>query len=165
MADLNPHDELNHGTEIPYFDWRERVAELTNLTVKSLASQVAPHGLIPPEFNLLRVCYELDRECTATELGRLLPVDPARISRLVNDLVDKGLLRRRRTREDRRIVMLRLSDHGRELVSRVMEDVTQYNVSLIQGIGADEMQIFLRVTDQIIANLDTMEDPGRSGTA
>ena len=158
MADLTPHDELDHGAQAPYADWRERVAELTNLAVKSLANQVAPHGLIPPEFNLLRVCYELDRECTATELGRLLPVDPARISRLVNDLVDKGLLRRRRTREDRRIVMLRLSEEGRELTSRIIGMLRGYSTRLTEGVGADEMQVFLRVADQIIANLDAMEE-------
>ena len=159
MADLNPEDDQHRLYEVPANEWRVRVAELNNLATKSLTVQVGAHGLAPMEFDILRICHALDRECTATELVRHLPVDPARISRLVNTLVDGGLLIRRRTREDRRIVMLRLSDRGRELISSMMEDLTRYNASLIDGIGADELQVFLHVTSQIIANLDAMEEP------
>ena len=157
VADLTPPDNLDHETDILTNHWRVRIGELTNLALKSLTTQVASYSLTPMEFDLLRVCYSLDRECTATELVRFLPVDPARISRLVNELVDKGLLRRRRTREDRRIIMLRLSDDGRALIADIMADITQYNARLIEAIGADEMQVFLRVTSHIIANLETVE--------
>ena len=159
MADLTPPDELHHWTEILANDWRIRISELNNLAIKSLTTQVAVHGLAPMEFDLLRVCDALDRECTATELVRFLPVDPARISRLVNTLVDAGLLIRRRTLEDRRIVMLRLSEKGRDLTSRIMEDITQYNAGLIEGIGPDELQVFLQVTSRIIANLEALAEP------
>ena len=158
MADLNPPGEQDHGTESLANQWRIRIAELNNLAIKSLTTQVADHGLTPMEFDILRICDTFDRECTATELVRFLPVDPGRISRLVNTLVDRGLIRRRRTREDRRIVMLRLSDEGKEITSRIMEDLSQYNARLIEGVGADEMQVFLQVTSHIIDNLDTVEE-------
>lgn len=157
VADLTPPGDMDHGTGILANHWRVRISELTNLALKSLTTQVAAYSLTPMEFDLLRVCYTLDRECTATELARFLPVDPARISRLVNELVDKGLLRRRRTREDRRIVMLRLSDDGRVLIADIMADMTRYNARLIEGIGPDEMQVFLQVMSHIIANLETVE--------
>ncbi|MCY4625090.1 MAG: MarR family transcriptional regulator [Chloroflexi bacterium] len=159
MADLTPPNDPGHWTEILANDWRVRISELNNLAIKSLTTQVAVHGLTPMEFDLLRVCDALDRECTATELVRFLPVDPARISRLVNTLVDAGLLIRRRTLEDRRIVMLRLSEKGRDLTSRIMEDITQYNAGLIEGIGPDELQVFLQVTSRIIANLEALAEP------
>lgn len=165
VADLTPPDELHHGTEILFREWQGSVADLVNAVEKGLAEEVAPHGLALQEFNLLRACYELARECTATELGRLLPVDPARISRIVNTLVDNGLLRRRRTREDRRVVMLRLSEEGRELTSRILRDILRYDARLTQGVGADEMQVFLSVTAKIIANHAAMQQPESPGTA
>ena len=159
MANLNSPDNPSHWTEIPANDWRVRIAELNNLAIKSLTTQVAVHGLTPIEFDLLRICDALDRECIATELVKFLPVDPARISRLVNTLVDSGLLIRRRTLEDRRIIMLRLSEKGKNLTSRIMEDITEYNAGLIEGIGPDEMQVFLQVTSRIIANLEALAEP------
>ncbi|MDE2756832.1 MAG: MarR family transcriptional regulator [Acidobacteriota bacterium] len=165
MADLTPPDDLHHGTEILFREWQGSVADLVNAVEKGLAEEVAPHGLALQEFNLLRACYELARECTATELARLLPVDPARISRIVNTLVDNGLLRRRRTREDRRVVMLRLSEEGRELTSRILRDIRRYDAKLTEGVGADEMQVFLSVTAKIIANHAAMQQPESPGTA
>ena len=86
----------------------------------------------------------------------MLPVDGSRVSRLVTGLVDKGLVRRRRLRSDRRVVMLRLSDEGRELTLRIMERMQGYDAMLTEGIGEEEMRVFISVSARIIANHDAM---------
>ena len=59
-----------------------------------------------------------------------MPTDPSRISRMVTKLVDMGLLRRRRLRNDRRIVMLRLTPEGNELTSQLVEQAQLYYAAL-----------------------------------
>ena len=126
------------------------VTELFNMLDESMALLVAPHGITTIEYTLLWYC--LEREHTATELARVMPVDAARISRIVAGLVEKGMLRRRRLRSDRRIVMLRLTEEGREVASGIARKMRRHYVVLSDGIGEEEMQVFTSVTDRIIAN-------------
>ena len=150
MRQTESRDCPDHWTEDLPADLEACVAGLVNAVDKGMAKEVAPYGLTPMEFSLLRIC--LEKECTATQMAQVLPVDGARISRIVTGLVDKGLLRRRRLRDDRRIVMLRLSDEGRDLTSLVLQNMKRYDAMLTEGIGEEEMRVFMSVTARIIAN-------------
>lgn len=116
-----------------------------------IADEVAPYDLSPIEFNLLRACMDMG-ECTATQLATLLPVDASRISRIVNGLVNKGLLLRQRQTYDRRIVMLRLSDQGYELTESLNQRVQIYDNRLMEGISSGEMRAFVATARKILAN-------------
>ena len=63
------------------------------------------------EMRVLSVCAA-HPGCTAVEVSRIIPVDPPAISRVVQPLVQRGLLSRRRSRTDRREVRLRVTDDG-----------------------------------------------------
>ncbi len=143
-------DDPDRRIEDQPADLEACVAGLMNAVDKGMAKGVAPYGLTSLEFSLLKVCME--KESTATQLAQVLPVDGTRISRIVTGLVDKGLLRRRRLRNDRRIVMLRLSEEGRELTSVVLQKMKRYDAMLTEGIGEEEMRVFVSVTARIIAN-------------
>ena len=134
---------------------------LVNAITKGTADETTPYNLTPLEFTLLRICMEKE-ECTATELAADLPVDASRISRLVTRLFDDGLLLRRRLREDRRVVMLRLSDEGSELVSTIHQRIQAYNARLIENISREEMSAFAAVASRILANHGSMDRPGNS---
>ena len=126
------------------------VSDLYNMLDKSMELEVAPHGITSIEYSILWYC--LGREHTATELARVLPVDTARISRIVTVLVEKGLLRRRRLRSDRRIVMLGLTEEGRQTATSIFQAMMRHYVILTEGIGEEEMRVFVSVTDRLIAN-------------
>ena len=90
------------------------VAVLVNAVAKGMAELVAPHDLIPLEFALLRV-FLGEEERTTTQLAQILPVKMSRISRVVTKMVGRGLMRRRRLSNDRRVVMLSLTEEGKAL--------------------------------------------------
>jgi DNA-binding MarR family transcriptional regulator len=150
MTRPKSRDDPDRRIEDQPADLEACVAGLVNAVDKGMAKEVAPYGLTSLDFSLLKVC--LEKESTATQLAQVLPVDGARISRIVTGLVDKGLLRRRRLRNDRRIVMLRLSEEGRELTSVVLQKMKRYDTMLTEGIGEEEMRVFVSVTARIIAN-------------
>ncbi|MYD65672.1 MAG: winged helix-turn-helix transcriptional regulator [Chloroflexi bacterium] len=152
---LLEQDPDRQSDELP-LDLEAYVAGLVNAVEKGMAAEVAPHGLSPLEFHLLRYC--MDGERTATQLAEVLPVDGSRVSRLVTGLVDKGMLRRRRLRSDRRVVMLRLSDEGRELTTRIVENMRGYDAMLTAGIGAEDLSVFASVSARIIANHAAMDE-------
>ncbi len=156
MTNPQSQDNPDRRAEALPADLEECVAGLANAVDKGMAREVAPHNLTSMEFSLLRHC--LEDECTATHLAQVLPVDGSRVSRLVTGLVEKGLLRRRRLRSDRRIVMLRLSDQGRELTSRIIENMKSYDAILTEGIDEAELRVFVSVSARIIANHDALQE-------
>ena len=163
MESMTNPDPLDNGTDVATTDLGEWVAGLANLVDRGMAKEVAPYGISPTEFNLLRFCLYADGETTATQLAGMLPIDASRISRVVTTLVDRGLLRRRRLREDRRVVMLRLSPEGSDLIVRACESMNAFAARLMRGISEDDVRVIRSVFDRMIVNHAAMEGSGGGG--
>ena len=127
------------------------VAILVNAVAKGMAELVAPHDLIPLEFALLRV-FLREKERTTTQLAQILPVKMSRISVVVTKMVGRGLMRRRRLSNDRRVVMLSLTDEGTALTSELDRRVQGYEAKLSEGVSEEEMAAFASVTSTVMAN-------------
>ena len=131
------------------------VSTLAQAVDRSIARTMASHDLLPMDVHLLVICQDKG-ECTATQLTQLLPVDAARISRLVNGLVERGLVIRRRPGNDRRIVLLRLSPEGKELTSEVSRRMQELHAGLTEGLTERELRAFADVALRMIANHEAM---------
>ena len=127
-----------------------------NAVLKGAGDELEGYDLTVIEFSLLRACMA-EQEATATQLAEVLPVDASRVSRLVNQLVDKGLLVRRRLRNDRRIVMLRLSEEGVRLTSEILRHMWAYEAKLVEGIDEQDLHVFAEVALKMTANHDAMK--------
>ena len=137
------------------------IARLFNAFDKAIRQEVMSYDLTAIEYNLLWHC--LEEEQTATELAQIMPIDGSRISRMVTRLVDRGLLRRRRSRDDRRIVMLSLTEEGFEFTSRILQNMRRLYATFTKGISEEEMLIFESVISKIIANYASMESADAVG--
>ena len=135
----------------PSIDLGACVRGLLNTVAKGMEAEVAPHGLTSLQFALLRVFLQ-EEEWTATQLAQVLPVHVSRISRVVTKLVDMGLMRRRRPRNDRRVVILTLTDEGKALTSELDRRVRAFDARLAEDISEEEMATFASVTSTVIAN-------------
>ena len=135
-------------------------ADLGLAVTRGIAEILAPYGLFPVDFSLLRACWRMGSECTATQLAEVVPTDPPRISRIVTKLVELGLLRRRRLQDDRRMVMLRLTDEGSELVSQLSGRTQTYYAALMEGIATEDLRIFVSTGARITENYHRQERAG-----
>ncbi len=129
----------------------ECVVGLVNVVAKGIANLAAPHDLIPLEFALLRA-FLRQEEWTASQLAKVLPVRPSRISRVVSKLVDRGLMSRRRPRRDRRVVILTLTEEGKALTRELNRRVQAYDAELSEGVTEHEMAALASATSKILAN-------------
>ena len=131
----------------------EYVASLLAAVEKGMAEVLSPYGLIALEFKLLKHCLRSE-ECTATQLAEVLPTDPARISRLVNGLVEMGFLARRRLTTDRRIVMLSLTQAGRERLLESDRAIQEFFDVLTAGITEEARNAFVSIAVTMTTNYD-----------
>ncbi len=147
----NSDDNQLSGAQMPLHSLGQCAAALLNAVAKGVNRELASHGLTSMEFAMVRL-FLTDKEWTATELAQVLPVEVSAISRMVSKLVDRGLLSRRRPRNDRRVVLLRLTDQGREVGMELHESVHAYEDRLIDGIDPIELETLHSVIGKIMAN-------------
>ncbi len=155
MTHQDSQDEYDRETGDPSAYLGIDIFNIFNALDKALVERASPHGITNSEYALLWHCLEGER--TATQLAQVLPMDGSRISRIVTDLVEKGLLRRRRLQEDRRIVMLSLTNKGMDLTSQIFQDMQRYYATLTEGISQKDMRAFVSVKSRILAKYDSME--------
>ena len=112
-------------------------------------------SLTPMDFAMLNQ-FSASGEWTATELARVLPVEVSAISRMVAKMVDNGLMSRRRSRRDRRVVFLKLTDAGNALADEIQRSVLAYEDRLTEGICELEIETFYSVISKILSNYDSL---------
>ena len=137
------------------------LAGLANTLARETAGLVAPHGLIPLDFALLRLFPPpgtVDHHSTGAGAAGQAP----RISRVVNKLVEMGLMARRFPNEDRRVVFLTLTAKGKALTLGLHRRMQAYDARLSEGVSEDEMTVFVSVTSKVIANYAAMAQPAQS---
>ena len=127
------------------------LATLANTLAKGAAELVAPHGLLPIDYVILKSFLD-KKQWTVTELAQVMPVKAPHISRVVNDLVDRGLIRRRRDRNDRRVVQLTLTAQGKALALELYRRVHSYETTLSRDVTEEELAAFASVTSKVMAN-------------
>ena len=132
------------------------VTAFANAYLRGRDRIVAPHGFTTNEFILLR-CFAERGEWTATELTEVLTADASRVSRLVNALTERGLLRRIRRSDDRRVVRLLLTGEGQTVAQDVVARVQEYEDKLLDGVSEEEGAAALAVLSKVLANSDALD--------
>lgn len=94
----------------------------------------------------------LHEGATTAHLARDLEIDPGAMTRSVDRLVAKGLVRRERSQEDRRVVHLVLTDEGRRAAARVPAVLTEVLNGHLQGFSEAEWQLLLQFLNRMLAN-------------
>jgi MarR family transcriptional repressor of emrRAB len=88
-----------------------------NLTLK-------PYGINHPEYNLLMMLYgSVSGTMSPSELADAAGEKSANITRLTNELFDKGLIERSASADDRRKLALSLTPRGQGLLESLLPDI------------------------------------------
>jgi DNA-binding MarR family transcriptional regulator len=102
----------------PLFEFALSVKALQRELERGSNELMKPLGLTGPQADALVVIGQAE-PIALKDLGRLLIAEAGHPSRLVDRLVEAGLVERRAAQDDRRRVELRLTRAGRRLVRRV----------------------------------------------
>jgi len=102
---------------------RDSIADQVLREIRRILRRVSQHskvlaresGLTVPQLLCLKVIGEIeDQDATITTVGRHVQLSPATVSRIIDRLETTGLVRRERTSDDRRKVLLTLTPAGYE---------------------------------------------------
>ena len=96
---------------------------------------------------------------TVASLSRDLDIDPGAMTRSLDRLQAKGLVRRERSTEDRRVVHLTLTDDGRKVAQEVPTVLADVLNGHLRGFSEDEWQLMLQFLTRMLANGEALRQP------
>ena len=112
---------------------------------RMFAEALRPLDLTPSQAEVLRILQD-HQPLSLVALGELLVCEIGSPSRLVNGLVQAGLVERTPSSTDGRMVTLALTEQGQEMatqVHHVEEAMYQFMVGMLEGQSLPEIQALL----------------------
>jgi DNA-binding MarR family transcriptional regulator len=94
-----------------------------------------------------------DGECTMTELAQMIRLTVSSATLIVDRLVDKGLVSRHRSLEDRRVVRVALTDEGAGLYRVVEGTILGLGKAMLMVLDENEQDQLLALYRKINAGL------------
>ncbi|HEX5355933.1 MAG TPA: MarR family transcriptional regulator [Aquabacterium sp.] len=98
-------------------------------------------------------------ECnTLAALSRELQLDAGALTRTLDRLEAKGLCKRVRSTEDRRVVHLSLTEEGETAIAPVPGVLCDVSNALLEGFTQEEWQTLMVLLRRILANAENLRD-------
>lgn len=94
--------------------------------------------------------------CTAAALCRRVHYDTGSMTRMLDRLEDKGLIRRARSDNDRRAAYLYLTDTGREVHDQLPGHAARVLNAHFEGFTREEVVTLRGLLDRMLANADRL---------
>ena len=127
---------------------------------QTINRDLAPHGLTQAQWlPLVRIAHG---GCTTiAALARDQAIDPGAMTRAVDRLEAKGLLRRERSAADRRVVTLVLTESGRDAAALVPPVAVQALNAHLAGFSPADWHQLISLLTRVLANGDALREPPR----
>lgn len=127
------------------------IGRVRSVMLSRLDGELQPFGITGMQFAILKTVSEGAGE-TAADLCRLLHYDTGSMTRLVDRLEEKGLMRRERSKDDRRVVSLRVTDAGRTAIPRWRDSAARVIQRMLTGFSAAEVNDLRDLLGRMIEN-------------
>ena len=131
------------------FLMRRVLSSILQLADAQLAEQGLTYVQWLPLYKL-SLCAEANCSNLAKDLG----MDPASITRALDRIEAKGLLRRERSTTDRRVVHLVLTEEGRSVAAQVPQVLSR----VLNGFSHEECTLMLSMLQRMLANGDLLRE-------
>lgn len=120
-------------------------------TVEAIEQKLAPLDISHAQWIVVMLLGD-GAAATAAELCKILIYDPGAMTRLLDRLAKKGVLRRVRAKGDRRTVRLELTAAGKRLYPRILDALVKVFNRLLRGFSKSEVHQLEDLLKRMVAN-------------
>lgn len=124
-------------------------------------SEMTDGGLTPRQFAILLTVSQ-NEGLSQTHLVERTGIDRSTLADIVRRMIKKGLLHRRRTKEDARAYAVRLTDEGNRALRAADPVARKVDDKVLGALSASERERFLQDLAKIVRTLGTMTPIGGS---
>jgi DNA-binding MarR family transcriptional regulator len=137
---------------------RDRIFRIQTTHLESERKDSHEAELSLPQLHTVHVLHE-HGPVTVSELAAVLGVSPPSASVMVDRLVEKGVLSRESSREDRRKVLVSVSSEALQRIEMMEETILQSFVDLVEKIGPKTAGMWC----QVLKKVREVQEEGNSG--
>lgn len=142
---------------IPDYDHRAQIGLLLNrvkaLIQVALDRELAPHDLTAAQYVVL-LTLASDRAETGAELCKVLSYDPGAMTRMLDRVEQKKLLKRVYSQEDRRRVRLELTEQGRAVYPELQARAAAVMERVMGPFSVQEMDLLEDLLQRMAGRLE-----------
>ena len=127
------------------------IARARRTIIEAIDQRLAPLDISHAQWIVVMLLGD-GAAATAAELCRILVYDPGAMTRLLDRLEKKGVLRRVRAKDDRRTVRLELTAEGKRLSPKILEALVEVFNRLLRGFSKTEVRQLEDLLKRMVAN-------------
>jgi DNA-binding MarR family transcriptional regulator len=120
------------------------------------ARNIGKSDLTPRQFAVLRAVSKTE-DLSQTALVAATGIDRSTLADIVRRLVERGLLQRKRTREDARMYAVRITATGRSAMNAAQPAASLTEERVLGALPASQRNDFLKSLNRIVETLATVE--------
>ncbi|WP_026775167.1 MarR family winged helix-turn-helix transcriptional regulator [Polaribacter sp. Hel_I_88] len=105
-----------------------------------------PYGISPQQYNILRILRGAKTKIKVQIVKERMIERAPNATRLMDKLCDKNLIERERCDDDRRVVFVKITNQGLELLTTIDEN---NNISFLENLTEEEATILSDLLDKI----------------
>lgn len=125
---------------------------------RAAARDLAGYGLTFPQFLTLRVLDQAGGQCSMGSLAAAVMQSAAAMTGIVDRLLARDLVTRERYPQDRRSVVVRLTDHGRALLAEAHGNRRRQEQRLLGSLSPEERRCIRAVLSKMVEAVEAGEE-------
>ncbi|GIH63512.1 MarR family winged helix-turn-helix transcriptional regulator [Microbispora siamensis] len=132
-----------------------RISRASRLLEKGIKEYFAGHDLEPWEFDVLATLFRSnpDHRLCMSDLATAAMVSSAALTNRVDRLVARGLVHREVAPTNRRMVLITLTDEGREVVDALLEGHVANEERLLSGLTDEDRERLSGLLSKLLTSL------------
>ncbi len=141
---------IKNDKYIVYFIGRTK-QKMTKFILKQLELQ-GINDLIPSHGNILTALYESNIPLPMNEIARRIGKDKSTVTPLINKLISLGYIEKEQSKEDKRVVFIKLTDKGLELQEKFNQISSQVFETAYKNFTDEEKYNLLSLLKKLNQN-------------
>lgn len=127
-----------------------RILRIASFVIAISEEIVQEHGLTRGEFELMGAVRRSGKNCRATELSVMTQSSGAAITKRLDKLSASGLITREILPRDRRVVLVNLTERGREVIDELMPIVLDSERKILSQLADTEVKELQQLTEKLM---------------
>ena len=125
----------------------------SDLLQNRMARLLREEGLTMTQYNVLRILRGEGKPLPCLEVAeRMIQVAPA-ITRVVDQLLELGLIRKQQSDQDRRVFTIELKPAASELLAKLDRPTLEMHAALLKGVTKTDLKTLIRILETIRAGV------------
>ncbi|MEI1756793.1 MarR family transcriptional regulator [Acinetobacter baumannii] len=142
-------EQMREGLGLPQ-DVLYLMTEIVRYREKRLSSLLAQKGISLHEWRALRILYSFKGNVAMSELIAHSQTDRTALGRTVNQLVNRGWVKRFPAPDDKRALFLCVTEASRETFIQIWHTVADFDEELLSSLNENDQAILKRILNTML---------------